>query len=113
MGHPGSRQPPQPTPRRTLSRPPLPAASMLLGYLRREPSPGWSPLFSAVHPALPDQYVTRSELEATDMGYRVEGILGYVLDRWADRSRDALPAEVKWASRFGQQRRYHEGPTPS
>jgi hypothetical protein len=88
-----------------------PAASsrVLLGYLRHEPSPGWGPLFSAVHPALPDQYVTRSELEATDMGYRVEGVLGYVLDRCADRSRDALPAEVKWGSRFGQRRRYVEG----
>jgi hypothetical protein len=84
---------------------------LLVGYLRGEPCPGWSPLFSAVHPALPDQYVTRSELEATDMGYRVEGVLGYVLDKWADRSREALPAEVKWASRFGQRRRYLEGPT--
>lgn len=85
---------------------------LLLGYLRRGPAPGWSPLFSATHPALADQYVTRSELEATDMGYTVEGVLGYVLDRGADRSREALPPEVKWASRFGQRRRYVEGPTP-
>ncbi|MGH2832473.1 MAG: hypothetical protein ACRDK2_06820 [Solirubrobacteraceae bacterium] len=56
--------------------------------------------------------MTRSEIEATDMGYRVDGVLGYVLDRHADRSREALPTEVKWASRFGQRRRYVEGHTP-
>ncbi len=84
----------------------------VLGYLRSEPCPGWSPLFSAIHTALPDQYITRSELEAIDMGYRVEGILGYVLDKWADRSRDTHPLEVKWAWQFGQRRRYLEGPSP-
>jgi hypothetical protein len=84
----------------------------LLGYLRREPAHGWSPIFSAFHPALTDQYVTRSELEATDMGYIVHGVLGYVLDRPAARSREVLPAEVKWASRFGQRRRYLEGFRP-
>jgi hypothetical protein len=85
---------------------------ILLGYARRDPSPGWSPLFSATHPALADQYVTRSELEATDMGYTVEGILGYVIDRFADRSPDALPREIKWASHFGHRRRYVEGFRP-
>jgi hypothetical protein len=89
------------------------STSTLLGYLRRDPAPGWSPLFSATHPALADQYVTRSELEATDMGYRVEGVLGYILDRGADRSIESLPAEVKWGSRFGQRRRYIEGPVPA
>ncbi len=87
-------------------------AASLIGYLRRDHSVGWSPLFSATHPALPDQYVTRSELEAADMGYEIDGVLGYVLDRWADRVRDALPAEIKWASRFGQRRRYIEGFRP-
>ena len=81
----------------------------VLGYMRNAPSPGWSPLFSATHPALPDQYVTRSELEATDMGYKVDGILGYAIDRFADRSLDALPNEIKWASHFGHGRRYIEG----
>jgi hypothetical protein len=90
--------------------PALSSESLLLGYLRRGPGHCWSPLFSATHPALADQYVTRSEIEATDMGYIVDGVLGYVLDRWADRSREALPPEVKWASRFGQRRRYYEGP---
>jgi hypothetical protein len=90
--------------------PPFPSqVDMLLGYVRRDPSPGWSPIFSATHPALTDQYVTRSELEATDMGYKIEGMLGYVIDRFADRSRDLLPSEIKWASHFGQRRRYIEG----
>jgi len=84
----------------------------LLGYLRREPSPGWSPLFSSRHPALNDQYITRSEAEATDMGYVVEGILGYTLDRLADRLRDEDLVEIKWASHFGQRRRYIEGRRP-
>lgn len=88
------------------------AGRTLLGYLRRLPSPGWSPLFSAIHPAVADQYVTRSEVEATDMGYVIEGVLGYVFDRFADRSPEAFPAEVKWASHFGQRRRYIEGPRP-
>jgi hypothetical protein len=87
----------------------FPHKEVLFGYLQRELSPGWSPLFSATHPALGDQYVTRSEIEATDMGYEIDGVLGYVLDRWADRSRDVLPPEIKWASRFGQHRRYIEG----
>ena len=56
--------------------------------------------------------MTRSALEAGDMGYTVQGILGYVLDRFADRTRESLPAEIKWASRFGQKRRYDEGPQP-
>ncbi len=93
--------------RATIS--PRSAGDTLLGYLRRGPALGWSPLFSASHPALADQYVTRSEIEATDMGYTIDGVLGYILDRGADRSREALPAEVKWASRFGQRRRYIEG----
>jgi hypothetical protein len=87
-------------------------ADTALGYVRRDHEPGWSPLFSATHPALADQYVTRSELEATDMGYQVDGLLGYVIDRFADRSSDALPREIKWASHFGQRRRYIEGFRP-
>src|SRR5581483_823688 len=57
-----------------------------IGYLRREPAPGWSPLYCARHPALADQYVTRSELEAADLGYEIEGVLGYAIDRLAARS---------------------------
>lgn len=88
----------------------LASEGAILGYLRRQPSPGWSPIFSTAHRALPDQYVTRSELEATDMGYKIDGILGYVMDRFADRSLDALPHEIKWASHFGHGRRYVETP---
>jgi hypothetical protein len=86
--------------------------SELLGYLRAEAAPTWSPLFCATHPVLDDQYATRSELEAIDMGYTVEGILGYIGDGPADRSLEALPREIKWAARFGKERRYHEGPRP-
>jgi hypothetical protein len=89
---------------------PIALEGEILGYLKRDPATGWSGLFSAVHPALGDQYVTRSELEAIDMGYAIEGILGYVIDRFANRGRDVPLAEVKWASHFGQRRRYVEGP---
>jgi hypothetical protein len=79
-----------------------------VGWLRREPTSGCSPLFSATHPVVGDQFVTRSAIEATDMGYVVDGVLGYVSDRGADRS---PPSEdVGWASRFGRARRYVEGP---
>jgi hypothetical protein len=88
---------------------PAASARLTLGYLKRTGGPGWVELYAASHPALADQYVTRSEIEATDMGYTIDGSLGYITDRFADRHRDALPAEVKWASRFGQGRRYIEG----
>lgn len=81
----------------------------ILGYMRTAPALGWSPLFSAIHPALGDQYVTRSELEAIDMGYEIDGVLGYVLDRFANRFVEEMPHEIKWASRFGHHRRYIEG----
>ncbi len=97
----------------TQQNPPQSLSSdILLGYVRRRPTPGWSPLFSATHPAIGDQYVTRSEVEATDMGYKIDGVLGYVLDRWADYSPNAYSREVKWASHFGQRRRYIEGSRP-
>jgi hypothetical protein len=81
-----------------------------LGFLRRAPAPGWSPLFAARHPALPDTFATRSELEAHDLGYRVLGVLGYVCDLYADRDPAAQPHEILWGSRFGHGRRYVEGP---
>lgn len=81
----------------------------VLGHIRRTPARGWGPLFSATHPALGDQYLTRSEIEAVDLGYRVDGVIGYVMDGLATRTRGHLPAEVKWGSRFGQRRRYAEG----
>lgn len=81
-----------------------------LGWLRAAPARGWSPLFSASHPALPDQFVTRSELEAHDLGFHVDGILGYACDDGADRYQHEQPREVLWGSRFGHGRRYVEGP---
>ncbi len=55
-----------------------------LGWLRREPRPGWNPLFSATHPVTGDQLVTRSGQEASEAGYLVDGVLGYVRDARAD-----------------------------
>ena len=92
------------------SRPDATHTSSVIGYLRQSKGQGSSPLFSTLHPALSDQYVTRSEIEATDMGYRVAGILGYISDSFADRTLDVMPEVVKWASRFGLGRRYIEGP---
>ena len=83
-----------------------------LGWLRTEPGYGWSPLFSATHPALADQFVTRSELEAMDLGYRVDGVLGYVCDVVADPA-DGHAGEILWTSRFGRRRRLAEGPAPA
>jgi hypothetical protein len=84
--------------------------AVTLGYLRRDPAPGWTQVFSGTHPVLQDQYLTRSEIEASDMGYKIDGLLGYVMDRFAIPSDQMVLAEVKWASRFGQRRRYSEGP---
>ena len=78
-----------------------------LGYVRASPAPGYSPLYSARHPVLADQFVTRSVLEAKDMGYWIEGLLGHVGDLGAARHRG--PREILWGSRFGRERRYAEG----
>jgi hypothetical protein len=85
--------------------------AVVLGYLSREPSPGWSPLFSSVHPVIGDQFVTRSALEATDLGYRVTGVLGHICDHDAQVPPPPEP-DIPWASRFGRSRRYVEGPVP-
>jgi len=79
-----------------------------LGYLRRDPAPGCTALYSASHPAVSDQYVTRSELEARDLGYVIDGVLGYIGNASADRHIERLPREVRWGSRFGHRRRYAE-----
>lgn len=81
-----------------------------LGYLRREPAPGCTALYSASHPAVTDQYVTRSAIEARDLGYVIDGVLGYIGNASADRHLEQLPREVRWGSRFGHGRRYAEGP---
>lgn len=84
----------------------------ILGWLRRTPAAGFSPLFSATHPVTGDQFVTRSEIEAGDLGYRIDGTLGFILDLGADRSKEDQPKEILWGSRFGKQRRYVEGRSP-
>lgn len=87
-------------------------APEVLGRLRAEPAPGFSPLFSAFHPVLGDQFVTRSALEAVDLGYELEGVLGHVCDAAADRPPAPGP-DIPWASRFGRRRRHAEGPLPA
>ena len=78
-----------------------------LGYLDERPAPGSLPLFSATHPVLGDQFVTRSEAEALDLGYRVDGVLGYIRD--LPGCRTAGPPVVLWGERFGLDRRRTEG----
>lgn len=80
----------------------------LLGYIASEARDGLLPLFAAAHPVVGDVFLTRSQLEATDMGYRIMGILGYVPKAATVAGRHGLEHEVKWASRFGQGRRYAE-----
>ena len=79
-----------------------------LGWLRRRPATGYSPLFSATHPVSGDQFLTRSELEATDLGYSVDGVLGYIFDAGVDHSSVLEATTVLWGARFGQGRRYVE-----
>jgi Glycosyl transferase family 2 len=50
-----------------------------LGWLRREDSPGCGALFSTTHPVTGDQLVTRFAQSAMDLGYLVDGVLGYIL----------------------------------
>jgi glycosyltransferase involved in cell wall biosynthesis len=57
-----------------------------LGWLREAGGPGCSPLFSATHPVTGNQLVTPSPHEATDHGYPLEGVLGYILDAGAERA---------------------------
>lgn len=79
-----------------------------LGWLRRTSATGYSPLFSATHPVSGDQFLTRSELEATDLGYGIDGVLGYIFDAGADHPSVLESTTVLWGSRFGKSRRYVE-----
>jgi hypothetical protein len=80
-------------------------AATPLGHARREAVPGWAPLYSGTHPVTADQMLSPSQSELRDLGYVVDGILGYVSEGFVD-SPDALGApEVPWGSRFGQGRR--------
>jgi hypothetical protein len=91
---------------------PLSVKPACLGHLRRDPGPGRVPLFSASHPAIADQFLTRSALEARDLGYTIDGILGYVGKGPADGAAEGPKGEVRWGSRFGRGRRYVEQPAP-
>jgi hypothetical protein len=93
---------------RRQAHPPMtaPDRKRLLGYVMAGPVRGASPLFAARHPVIGDQFVTRSEIEAHDMGYVVEGVLGWVSD---SRAQKTIGGPAIWASRFGQRRRYIEG----
>jgi glycosyltransferase involved in cell wall biosynthesis len=79
-----------------------------LGWLRRTSATGYTALLSATHPITGDQLVTRSELEATDLGYRVDGVLGHIFDAGVDHPSDLEVTTVLWGSRFGKGRRYAE-----
>jgi glycosyltransferase involved in cell wall biosynthesis/GT2 family glycosyltransferase len=88
--------------RRAAARPEV------LGWLRRTPAAGYSALLSATHPVTGDQFLTRSKIEATDLGYRVDGVLGYVFNAGADSPDVLRTTTVLWGSRFGRGRRYAE-----
>jgi hypothetical protein len=79
-----------------------------LGWLRRAPADGYSALFSATHPVTGDQFLTRSRIEATDLGYRIDGVLGYLFNAGADAPATLNATDVLWGSRFGRGRRYAE-----
>jgi hypothetical protein len=83
-----------------------PAQSGVLGHLRRDPAEGWVALYRATHPVTGDHFVTRFELEAADLGYRVDGVLGYASPLGA--SRGAGPETIHWAARAGRGRRYED-----
>jgi len=68
-----------------------------LGWLRREDAPGCTALFSTTHPITGDQLVTRSAQQAIDIGYLVDGVLGFILDTGADSTPDSKPYAVPWA----------------
>jgi len=89
---------------------PGPVQEGVLGHLRREPAEGWVGLYRATHPVTGDHFVTRFELEAADLGYRVDGILGYASALGA--SRGPGPETIHWASRAGRGRRYEDGLPP-
>lgn len=86
-----------------------PADAEVLGWLRRTAAPGYSPLFSATHPVTGDQFLTRSQIEATDLGYRIDGTLGHIFNAGADAPTALRTTTVLWGSRFGRGRRYEEG----
>lgn len=70
-----------------------------LGWLRQEDAPGCSALFSTTHPVTGDQLVTRFAQSAIDLGYLVDGVLGYVLVAGADDESTEEAGMTPWARR--------------
>jgi hypothetical protein len=74
----------------------------LLGYLSAEPQMGLIELFAAIHPVLPDQFLTHDPLEASDMGYVDLCSLGYIeAAAPLTGTLGSRSVAVPWASRFG------------
>lgn len=82
-----------------------PAEPEALGHLRREDARGWTALFSATHPVTADQMLSPSRRELTDLGYVLDGVLGYVASGFIADAAALGADEVPWGSRFGQGRR--------
>jgi glycosyltransferase involved in cell wall biosynthesis len=81
--------------------------SPIVGYLHGEDRSDRRALFAAIHPVTGDRLFVREPLEATDMGYRLVGIVGYVLDRApATGTLATRHVSVPWASRFGLEVRH-------
>lgn len=76
-----------------------------LGHLRREPARGWTELWSGTHAVTGDQMLSPSRRELTDLGYVVDGSLGYIATAYASDPGALEAEEVPWGSRFGQGRR--------
>jgi hypothetical protein len=68
-----------------------------LGWLRREDAHGCSALFSTTHPVTGDQLVTRFAQSAIDLGYLVDGVLGYILVTGAAGEANEESGMTPWA----------------
>jgi glycosyltransferase involved in cell wall biosynthesis len=91
---------------RLLAVPPAPVAGPdglpPAGWLGEEMRPGHAPLYVSYHPVTRDQLITRSPLEATDLGYAAPELLGYLREvAPVTGSLDQRPLPLPWASRFG------------
>ena len=81
-----------------------------VGWLLADDAPGCLPLYSAVHPVTGDQLLTRSPIEATDMGYHAPVLLGYLRAVAPETGALTLATVgVPWASRFGLHARGRSG----
>jgi glycosyltransferase involved in cell wall biosynthesis len=84
--------------------PPVPDPDGLppAGWLGEEMRPGHAPLYVSYHPVTRDQLITRSPVEAMDLGYAAPELLGYVREiAPVTGSLEQRPLPLPWASRFG------------